>query len=384
VRLLEVSQRTRELLFSRIEPMGARLNLLRLPLSATDFSLKPGWTWAWDGTTADPTARPDAMRAIGLVTGAILVLEPALKVIATAWSAPASMKTPPTLEGGKLSSDNSVVDAYGRMLRSQTSWLLAHGVPLTAITLGNEPFHTAGYPTMEMSVPQMVRLAAAVAPSLAEQNVELWAVDHNWEHIDAYRQLLADVPAGTFEAAAFHCYGPTQPAVMAQLAVDKVMTECTGTTDGSEGTFAWDMKNLVDDAIEAGSTGLLIWNLALEPGHKPAPYGAGCDTCRGIVTVDDATPAEVHREPEFFILAHLARAASPGARVLNATTSLPGVRAVSFANPDGTIGVFAYNGTSANQVINIRVQGAAERRFVVAARQLLTARGEAGEPASTE
>ena len=384
VALLTASPRARALLFSPTDPGGAHLNLLRLPLSATDFSKKP-WTWDWDGTTASPSAQPAAMNAIGLLTGPLLGLQPGLQVLATAWSAPGTMKTENKLEGGSLRDDAATMDAYGRMLVSQARWLTGHGVPLRAMTLGNEPFIGPGhgYPTMDMSTPQMADLARAVAPALGGEDIDLWAVDHNWTHVEEYKKLLAAVPAGTFAASAFHCYSPPgeapKPWLMHNVAGDKVMTECTGSDDGSTGTFAWDMEHLVDVAIDAGSTGLLFWNLALKPNNPPAPYGRGCPNCRGVVSVDAANPDAVKLEPEFYTLAHLARAADPGARIVGVTSSIPNVRVVAFANNDDTIGVFGYNGTASPQTVRIRVHGAGETRFTVASKQLFTMRGPAGE-----
>ena len=47
-----------------------------------------------------------------------------------------------------------------------------------------------------------------------------------------------------------------------------------------------------------------------------SPPGAGCSSCRGLLTVDGN---DVEAGPEFYVLAHLARAADPGARVLGSS-----------------------------------------------------------------
>ncbi|NNE11958.1 MAG: hypothetical protein HKN41_06880, partial [Ilumatobacter sp.] len=41
-------------LYDPLEPQGAHLNLLRLPLSATDFSAE-GWTWDWNDRRGEVT-----------------------------------------------------------------------------------------------------------------------------------------------------------------------------------------------------------------------------------------------------------------------------------------------------------------------------------------
>lgn len=262
VRLLNRNPRARELLFSRTDPFGARLNLLRLPLSATDFS-RAGWTWSWNGTTASPAGVPSAMAAVDLLRGPVLALQPNLQVIATAWTAPGAMKTKNALEGGSLAEPQ--VEPYGRMLVSQAAWLSANGVPLKAITLGNEPFHAAKYPTMQITTEQQVQMAKNIARTLRDRGVELWAVDHNWEHIDEYKKAVEGAP-DSFAAAAFHCYNAATPGVMGTLKLDGVITECTGTTDGSEGTFAWDMST---------------WSIARS---RPARPGCSSGTSRWVRT----------------------------------------------------------------------------------------------------
>jgi hypothetical protein len=260
------------------------------------------------------------------------------------------------------------------MLVAQADWLKGHGVPLAAMTLGNEPFHsTPTYPSMLLSDAQMVALAAQASPALGQRDVELWAVDHNWELRDHYDAVLAGAP-GAFAASAFHCYGG-YPGQMGAVAAPPVVTECTGTNDGFDGTFRWDAKNLVVDAIDAGSTGLMMWNLALNENH--GPHTGGCDTCRGVIDVNSQTVA-VTRNPEFYTLAHLARAADPGAVVVgNSWTS--GVPYVAFRNPDGSIGIFGHNDTGSTQVFGVALDGwASASRFEVGADELFTLRGQSG------
>ena len=60
--------------------------------------------------------------------------------------------------------------------------------------------------------------------------------------------------------------------------------------------------------MSEGSTGLILWNLALDPDH--GPHTGGCGDCRGIVTVDPAT-GTWEPGPEYYLLAHLSRAAEP-------------------------------------------------------------------------
>lgn len=376
VGLLEGNSAAQAALFDPTAASSAHLNVVRLPLSSTDFSTT-GWTWDWNPATSTATPPALARRASDLVS--VLVGRRAdLAVVATPWTAPPSMKSwgplPGALNRGNLKTESQ--GAYGDMLVAQARWLLDHGVPLRAMTLGNEPGTNVGdMPRMGMSDSQMVALARSVAPRLASRGVGLWAMDHNWEHRPRVDNLLLGAPGG-FTGAAFHCYEAGGPQDMVGLPVPPIMTECTGrTTDDWAGTFRWDAVNLVVGPARAGSTGLFMWNLALNPAS--GPHEGGCDNCRGLLTIDPGgafTP-----NPEFYTLAHLARAANRGA-VRLAATARDGLPVTAFENPDGTIGVFGHNDTGGAQVISVQVPGRQSTRIAVGPGELFTYRAPPGAP----
>ncbi|MEP9362026.1 hypothetical protein ABLE68_03600 [Nocardioides sp. CN2-186] len=355
VELLEDRPGLLKALYDPAAAKGAHLNMLRLPLSATDFSRTP-WTWSWDSVSATPT--PEARRAIALVKSGVLPLRPSLRVVGAAWSAPASLKSGSSVRGGALVPGDET--SYADLLVAQARWLSRHGLPLWATSLGNEPGHSSDYPSMTMTDAQMSALGTAVGPRLDALGTRLWAVDHNWYDRDRVDAVLAG--SAGFDGAAFHCYAG-QPGQMAGLGVPRMVTECTGTTDGAVGTFGWDAKNLVADSINAGSSGLMMWNLALDPSHGPVDPATrgGCGQCRGVLTV---TPTGAIREPEFYTLAHLSRAASPGAHVVS-VTGPPWLSVAAFRNPDGTFGVFGQSRSSVTQTVRLAVGSRAGRTYEV-------------------
>jgi glucosylceramidase len=280
------------------------------------------------------------------------------------------MKDSGQLAGGALAP--GMEGPYGDLLVRQAKILRRSGVPLLAISLGNEPGHSAlDYPTMTMTDEQMIGMAPAVHERLATKGVGLWALDHNWSDRARADALLAGAP-GAFDAVAFHCYAGA-PASMGGLAVPVVMTECSGGDwDPSwASTFRWQARNLVVDATANGSTGLLLWNLALDPTR--GPHTGGCGNCRGIVTVDPAT-GDWTPEPEYFLLAHLSRAADPGATRVD-LTGRPDVPAVAFANPDGTIGIFGHNNSGQRQVLDVSFAAGHATRVALQPGELFTIRG---------
>lgn len=334
VRLLADRPGLLKALYDPAAAKGARLNMLRLPLTATDFSPR-----MWTGHSREARA------AAALIRTGITPLRPELRVVGAPWSGPAAMKTSGSIRGGALAED--AVEEYADFLVDKVRWFADRGVRLWATSLGNEPGHSSDYPTMTITDEQQVELADRVGPQLGR--TRLWAVDHNW--VDRDRVAAVTSGSAAYDGAAYHCYAG-EPAQMAEVPDrPRLVTECTGTTDGAPGTFAWDARHLVADAVAAGSSGLLMWNLALDPAHGPLDTGSrwGCKLCRGVITV---TPTGFVREPEFFTLAHLSRAAGPGARVV-AVDAPPTLSVAAFRNPDGTLGVFGHNRSGAAQVVAI-------------------------------
>jgi glucosylceramidase len=362
-----------EALFDPQARRGARLNLVRMPLSATDFSTR-AWSWQ-DDPALPPTPPAETQRAIDAVYQAT-ERQPHLGVVASAWSAPGWMKDSDHLEGGGLAAGRE--QDYADLLVAQARALLDADVPLLAMTLGNEPGHSdPTYPTMTMTDAQLTALATAIDAPLAGDGVDLWALDHNWADRPRLDTLLAATP-GSYTAAAFHCYAG-DPTAMGGLAIPSVLTECTGGEwDPDWGsTFRWQARNLVVTPVTEGSTGLILWNLALDPDH--GPHTGGCSDCRGIVTVDPVTGAW-EPGPEYYLLAHVSRAADPGATRVGLSTPST-VPAVAFANPDGQIGIFAHNATPTTQVLSVRFADGETFRATVAPGELVTLRGSPPPPA---
>lgn len=359
---------------------GAHLNLLRLPLTATDLS-RPTELWSFDWSGGSLSPAPAQSTASTTMTLAAKALQPQLRVLATPWSGPPSMKQNRDLKGGDFVSGDS--DEYASMLDAQAAWLLARGVPLKWMTMVNEPENSSDlYPTMRMSGSDMANVARTAGPKLQSRGVELWAFDHNWDHAGSVRSLTVAAP-GAFDGAALHCYAGN-PSMMSDLPVPPAITECTGSyLEDPTGSLKWDAESLVRDANEAGSRGLFMWSLALDPDGGPKVpgtcYSSGRGHCRGLLKIDPAS-GSIEPQAEFYTLAHLSRAADPGSRVLPRPDTYGGIIAAAFLNGDGTVGVYGFNSNSSSKVISVRIAGGGERQFSVGPQEVFSFRGPPGSP----
>jgi glucosylceramidase len=335
---------------------GAGLDLVRLPLGASDFALS---RYTYDDVPAGQTDRSLSRFSIAHdeteilpVLKEALSINPDLRVMATPWSAPAWMKTNKSLLGGTL--DDSLTDTYAAYLTRAVQAWRAQGVPISFLTLGNEPnYAPADYPGMQLSSTQEAFLGSAVSSKLAAagiRDVQLLGYDHNWDDTTFPTGLVAGSGASSgLAGTAFHCYAgnPSAQAAVHDAAPDKGIwfTECSGGdwSPSYAGNLAWNTDMLLLGATRNWAKSVLLWNLALSP--TGGPHTGGCSNCRGVLTIDPSTGA-VTRNVEYDVLALSGKAVRPGAVRVGTPASVSGIKTVAYLNPDGSHALTAYNSGS--------------------------------------
>ena len=348
-----------------LDDLMARVGVLRVPVGASDFS---DGTYSCDdppGGKADPALKSFSFERC---TKSILPYlkearrrRPGLKLVATAWSAPAWMKASGTMKGGALKPEWA--GAYARYLARFASEMRKAGEPLDYMTVSNEPgFSTGTYPTMRMTAPEQARLIEEwLGPALKKERVKLLAFDHNWADVAYPLEVFASAGARRYAAgAAFHCYEgqPEQMDAFAAAHPDKEIhfTECSagGWEKRFDHAFPWCVKVPFIGDLAHGARSVLYWNLVLD--DHWGPTNDGCLDCRGVVTVSTATGA-VEKTPEYYALAHASLAADPGARRVYSVAASTGLAQVAFSNPDGSLGWLALNETGGALGVRLRSLG---------------------------
>eukprot|EP00936_MAST-01D_sp_MAST-1D-sp1_P002853 g2853.t1 len=227
----------------------------------------------------------------------ILAANPALRIVASPWTAPVWLKTHfAGIGGGTLASTDDAFAAYARYLVRVASEFAAEGVPLAYLTLQNEPGHgdCGTMPCMKLSAEQEAQLALLVAQGLKAAGLgnttRILAYDHNWDNA-AYPSALLSNRTGAFAAAeafagvAWHCYGgdvSAQAKLHEQFAAQRPglethMTECSGgswSPDWAD-NLLWNQQNLFIGGVNAWSTSVLLWNMFLDEHNGPHCEGGG-------------------------------------------------------------------------------------------------------------
>jgi len=352
---LPVERRERLLheLFDPNSGGGIGLSFTRLTIGASDFSPRH-YTFddmpsgERDPTLAQFSIEPDRANRLPVVQRA-LAINPALKVMASPWSAPAWMKTTGKLIRGTLRPE--AYEAFAEYLARYVDAYAAEGVPIFALTIQNEPhFEPADYPGMRVEPPARARFVGDfLGPRLARVGSRTLILDwdHNWDEPQSPLAVLRDSVARRYIAGvAWHCYGgevTAQTAVHDSFpGVDTYFTECSGGEWAPKfgDNLVWNVRTLIIGATRNWARGVLFWNLALDESH--GPHLGGCGNCRGVVTIDSKS-GEVTRNVEYYALAHASRFVRPGARRIWSSTAVEGLESVAFRNPDRTTVLIVVN-----------------------------------------
>ncbi|MGH8157509.1 MAG: glycoside hydrolase family 30 protein [Rhodanobacter sp.] len=326
-------------------PPGLNLNMARLTIGASDFSLQQYTLDDVPFGDVDPpllhfNVASNLHDVIPTVREALAV-NPQLQIIATPWSAPAWMKTSENLIGGELLEQYE--STYAQYLVKYVDTYRSYGIPIFALTLQNEPgFVPVTYPGTEMPATVRARIIAQyLGPALASRKPRTLILgwDHNWDEPEQPLSVLADPDAARYiDGIAWHCYrgGPGAQTQVhhAFPSKDTYITECSGGdwAYGDTGELLWFARDLLLAGLRNWARGVVYWNLALDEHY--GPHLGGCGSCKGLVTIDSGTGA-VSRNDEYYAFAHFSRFVLPGAVRVRSTATGNGIDNVAFQNASG-------------------------------------------------
>ncbi len=342
---------------------GIGVSFLRLSIGASDLSERSfSYNDRPDGQPDPELVRFDIeagdVEVIPLLQE-ILAINPEIRLMATAWSAPIWMKTNRSFVGGKLRPD--CYAAYADYLVKYLQAMRDRGITVHAITPQNEPLNLKNEPSMIMEASEQAEFIknhlgpALQAAGLAD--VELFCWDHNCDVPEYPLEVFADVKARRYlTGSAWHLYGG-DISVLSEVhqAYPEMKLYFTEQWVGSDGQFGgdliWHVKNVLIGSIRNWSRIVLEWNLASDPFCCPHTLG-GEARCVGALTLGE----EVTRNVAYYVIGHAAKFVRPGSvRIYSAEqASLPNV---AFLTPEGYIVLIALNEAAEARSFTIQFQG---------------------------
>lgn len=343
---------------------GLHVSMVRQPMGSCDYNINLFTYDDDDDTLKDFSIDADKRFMIPTLKEALQV-NPALKVVASPWSAPPAMKDSGSIIAGSL--DPKCYKVYGEYFARFVEAYRDLGIHIYAITPQNEPLYVPhNYPGMSMTArEQAAFIKRGLGPALRSHGLDtkLLIYDHNMDRPDYPLDVLNDPEASQYvDGVAWHGYGGEHKAMSAVH--DAFPDKGTWFTEDSGGdwipafhdAFMDQMKNVVR-VPRNWSKSLIWWNLALDTEKGPSLLG-DWSTCRGLITVN-ATTGDVVRNVDYFTMGHLSKFVQPGAFRVDSNTFDDDLENVAFQNPDGSRVMVVSNRTAESKTMRVNEGGQA-------------------------
>ena len=320
------SEQRHAILTEMFDPEQGGFSSVRMSIGACDFSSQKYYTYddLPDGVAADAALEhfsigtgepgaPDAtrdMKNVVPVLQEIVSINPAVKIMASPWSAPAWMKTSNRIDGsGRLRLGEYVGNGY--RYQDTIDYVYAQyfvkfieayaklGIHITSVTMQNEPSNGCPWP------------------------ITVWTPE--------------------------------------ELTLDETVDEASHVMFGEIGNWL----------VRHGVGLINLWNIALD--EQGFPSYAGTSGRRGVITIDSST-GKVKRNLEYFMLRNYGQDVPVGSRRIGSSNYTPdgrngGLGSVAFESKRGDLSVIVYNpgGTDVEAAITINGEGARWQKVVVPA-----------------
>ena len=338
-------------LYSVENGLGAQI--VRVAIGACDLS-ESDYTYSMtkDETLANFSfAGPDADYLIPVLKE-IKAVNPNIKIMAVPWTAPIWMKTNNSYVGGELKTQYYAL--YAQYFVKYLQAMDAEGLPVWAITPQNEPLHGGNNPSMTFTQETEFNFVENfLGPALQAAgygHVKIIGYDHNCDN-KAFPVRVAQ--SQYCDGSAFHLYNGTIDAlsfVYNRTGKDVYFTE-QYTGDGDfQGDFSWHMQNVMLGSMLNMSRCAIEWNLASDAQLGPHTDG-GCTTCKGAVTIGTKVTS---KNASYYIVAAMAKVCRTGAKRI-AVSGASDFMATAWHNPDGSIGVVAYNKAGSGRQFSVKL-----------------------------
>lgn len=340
------------------------ISYLRISIGASDLNAT---TFTYDDMPAGQTdinlvnfsLAPDMTDVIPLLKE-ILQINPAMKIMASPWSAPVWMKDNNSFIGGSLRPQ--YYNVYAQYFVKYIQSMRAEGIIIDAITPQNEPLHPGNNPSLLMTATQQADfIKNHLGPAFQSANISAKIIiyDHNCDKPEYPIAILNDAGAKPFvNGTAFHLYAGDISALstVRNTHPDKNIyftEQYTSSTGNFGGDLKWHLKNVIIGSMRNWSKNALGWNLANDPSFGPHTPG-GCTTCKGAITIESASLFT--RNVGYYIIAHASKFV-PAGSVRIASTSAGNLNNVSFKTPARKKVLIVENDGNASEIFNIKYNG---------------------------
>ncbi len=357
------------------------LSCLRVSIGASDLGRRDFSYWGLRrGTANHDLARFNLSagdREVVPVLQQILRINPAVKIIASPWSAPPWMKSNGSYVAGRLKPE--FYSEYARYFVEYVKEMRGHGIHVSAVTPQNEPHNPKNEPSMVMSATEQADFIKVLGPELRKgaPETEILCWDHNCDEPEYPLTVLGDAEARAYiGGVAWHLYNGSPEAmskVWAHYPEKKVYftEQWISAHDDFMGALRWHTKNIIIGTLRNWSRTALEWNLASDPRYAlhtrlgavgalgGVTIGATMKRRRGAVGAPGGFTigATIERNPGYYLMAHSARFIRPGSVRVHSSEvdQLPNVTCLT---PDSRMVMVVMNDADGARRFGVQHQGA--------------------------
>ncbi|KAB5344977.1 glucosylceramidase [Bacteroides salyersiae] len=342
---------------------GLGYSYIRISIGCSDFSLSEYTCCDTPGIENFSLQPEDTLYVIPILKE-ILSIHPAIKIMASPWTAPRWMKVE-NLEtrkpydswtSGQLNPEYYA--DYALYFVKYIQSMKAAGIDITTVTIQNEPLNRGNSTSMYMTwQEQRDFIKSALGPAFEEFGIESKIVvfDHNFNYDEIRDQeqyplrIYEDTAAAQYiDGAAYHAYGgrSSELDLIHRSRPDKNLY-FTEMSIGDwnplfEDDLMWFMSEVGIGTLIRWNKAIIVWNLMLDAGHGPNRPG-GCLQCYGAVDIGEDYKT-LKRNSHYYLIGHLSKVIKPGAiRIGVSEFDNKGIEYVAFKNPDASYGVVLLN-----------------------------------------
>ncbi|WP_246311173.1 glycoside hydrolase family 30 protein [Changpingibacter yushuensis] len=360
--------------------VGANLSLCRMPIGANDFA--SDW-YSYDETPGDHalehfSIEHDLATQVPFIHSA-QERQPNLKLWASPWSPPTWLKTnghyacalpvagSPQAEhpnglrpdqvieegtdGFVLTEENLITYAayFGRFIDAYRE----QGIDISMVMPQNEFNSSQIFPSCTWTPSGLSSFIAHLAPEMDKRGIDIFLGTMERPDDSQVEQVLADPDAGpNIKGVGFQWAGkgalPFVNHAHPELRMYMTEQECgDGKNDWRYARYAWTM---LQHYFANGATAYDYWNIALDKGGV-SRWGWSQNS---FVTVDPEDNTYSFNY-EYYLFKHLSHFVQAGAHYLPTLSYTGYEKLISFANPDGSIVILAFNDMSVEMPVRLGV-----------------------------
>jgi glucosylceramidase len=356
---------------------GAGFTIARTPIGSDDFSLTH---YSYDETADDFSLSNfsiahDEQYLIPYIQAAQAKAGGSFRLMASPWTAPSWMKKNGSLLGQpgdpsliEPATDARYYQAYADYFAKYVAAYQAEGIPITDVSIQNEPENPAAFEATTFTDAQMTDFVGTyLGPTFAADGTQarIRVYEHNQDHWWYPANVLNNATVAQYAAGAnFHPYecdfgqeycSDANLDLFNQAApgYSTWMSEHTDLGQAEPNNYIRDEKwsREIVKQINHGESAYIYWNMVLDQNGGPVTNLSAPQ--EPLVEVDTSvSPATVTYLPKYYELSQFSKFVKPGAHRIGAEGGTTGDNVVqtAFENPDGTRVLVAVNSGPASTV----------------------------------